>query len=126
MNEILRDELIKKQKQAETANPNPQVSDKILRYHKRLNTETGQMELVWEDDESKEQPQNNDDNMEKVLEMQEREQEAMVADELSFKKIKEGSAKEKRKQLVNQEKALLSNAERHRYEFLKKTKTEKR
>jgi hypothetical protein len=48
-----------------------------------------------------------------------------MADELNFKKAKEGSHKVKRKMLINQEIELLSNAERIRYEFIKKKEQEK-
>ena len=38
-----------------------------------------------------------------------------MADQLNFKKVKEGSHKLKRKMLINQQVQLLSNAERIRY-----------
>lgn len=48
-----------------------------------------------------------------------------MADELNFKKVKEGSHKQKRKMMLNQEIQLLSNAERMRYQFLKKKQQDK-
>ena len=48
-----------------------------------------------------------------------------MADELNFKKAKEGSHKHNRKMLINQEIELLSNAQRIRYEFVKKNEQEK-
>ena len=47
-------------------------------------------------------------------------------DELNFKRLREGSVKEKRKRLVEEEKTLLSNVEKRKYAFLKKSQVDKK